>query len=570
MGMDQPSAHPDTGGAALASDETGGEPRQGAGPERARGFYGDPAAFDALRAKVLPLLVPAEGPARSLRVWVPCCGTGEEAYTLAIELSEALRSAGVDLKFRVIATDSRLEMIERASAGVFAPEALAQLPEDLKERYFRRSGERFLIDPALRRNLIFSRHDVLRDPPFVQLDLIVCRSLLAGLDAEARARVLSMFLFGLQEGGALVLGQADDPGALPPGIEALSAELKIFRRTALPGGEAGTGARLEDRPQGRAGAEGTPGQNGYERTRRAHDILLQRYLPASFLLDGRGRLLRCYGEAQAYVTKVRPVPGSAPELQVDPVLRAAIDAGLAAVGTRARGTWDREVALALPGGEVHRLQLSLEWLEGQGPEAILHLRLRRLGDDPGAVAQDRAGEADRLPPDALRPIAEDPAGTTDDRVLTARLRLAHEDVLRTNQDLHAVNQELVAVMAESERRIDALSELNRDMDLALAALRIGLLVLDEDLRLGRYSPHAGSLLGLTRQDLFRGIGELSTRLGLPELSVLARKAAERNRMAQGEGLIGETPVTLRALPSGAGGGQPGGVLLTIQPRDGRG
>lgn len=162
----------------------------------------------------------------------PGCASGEEAYTLGIELSEAMERAGKTKSFRIIATDVHRQSIDIASAGTYSAEAISKIPKALREKYFTRNGCRYTVSPTLRQRIIFSVHDALSDPPFLDLDLVSCRNLLIYLRDAAQGRVISMFVFGLRKHGILLLGPSETLGRFDEDFETINARWRIFRKAS--------------------------------------------------------------------------------------------------------------------------------------------------------------------------------------------------------------------------------------------------------------------------------------------------------------------------------------------------
>ncbi|HSJ55098.1 MAG TPA: protein-glutamate O-methyltransferase CheR [Anaerolineae bacterium] len=180
-------------------------------------FYRDKPSWDFVEAKILPLVLERRGSVEPLRVWSAGCSTGEEAYTLAILLAEALRRSlgeaqGLEVFRRFVkiyATDVDEDALQQARRGTYPASALAPLPEGMRARYFERSGTRYTFRSDLRRGVIFGRHDLIQDPPISRLDLLVCRNTLMYLNADAQRRILARFHFALNDTGYLFVGRAE-------------------------------------------------------------------------------------------------------------------------------------------------------------------------------------------------------------------------------------------------------------------------------------------------------------------------------------------------------------------------
>lgn len=176
-------------------------------------FLRDPAAWGLLASRYLPALLADKRPGDGVRAWSAGCATGEEAYTLAMVLLEVAAEAGFRGPTRVYGTDVSERAVERARAGRFSGERLAALPAPLRDRHFARHGDDWRPSMPLRRSIVFAGHDLLRDPPLGRVDVLVCRNTLMYFTPEAQAQVLARLYLGLEPGGILFTGNAENPGA---------------------------------------------------------------------------------------------------------------------------------------------------------------------------------------------------------------------------------------------------------------------------------------------------------------------------------------------------------------------
>ncbi len=195
-------------------------------------FFRDPTEFGELE-KALRQLVARKQPGDAIRVWVPACATGEEAYSVAILLGELLGERLGSCDVRVFATDVDQEALEVARAGVYGAEELAHLDAARRQRWFTPEGSRFRIDKAIRELCIFSVHDVIGHPPFIRMDLISCRNLLIYVKPEQQADLIGTFHYALNADGLLLLGRSESTGFNSPLFEVLDANHKLYRRRSV-------------------------------------------------------------------------------------------------------------------------------------------------------------------------------------------------------------------------------------------------------------------------------------------------------------------------------------------------
>ncbi|MGE0856662.1 MAG: chemotaxis protein CheB, partial [Hyphomicrobiaceae bacterium] len=205
-------------------------------------FFRDPEAFVSLQEHVITPIAEVLGGAEQFRVWVPGCATGEEAYSIAMVLSEAARKAGVELNAKIFATDIFAPALEIAGRGIYDKESLSLLPQDLVDRYFEPVGNRCQVKAALRRLVVFSSHDLLKNPPFTRMDLISCRNLLIYFNEVAQRKVLTYFHLALNVNGILFLGSSETLSELADG-DAPQATVQQSRYVELLSSNSMTAAR---------------------------------------------------------------------------------------------------------------------------------------------------------------------------------------------------------------------------------------------------------------------------------------------------------------------------------------
>ena len=273
-------------------------------------FFRDPSAFEALQTKAIPNLIAGKGPDDQVRIWVPGCATGEEAYSIAILLKEAAAILPASPKIMIFATDIDDRALEVARAGRYTRAQLDSMAEQRLERWFIREGERYCVSPEIRALCVFSVHNVLRDPPFSKLDLISCRNLLIYLDAALQDRLIPIFHYALRPGGFLFLGPSESIARQETYFIEADKKHRLFeRRNDTP-------TVLPSLPLSPAPSRGLPTssssipnraapENGVERGARR---VMERYAPAHLLVDKNHQVLSFSGQTGKYLD---PQPGAA-------------------------------------------------------------------------------------------------------------------------------------------------------------------------------------------------------------------------------------------------------------------
>ena len=269
------------------------------------GFFRDPEAWEALRERVIVPLVAGREPDGQIRCWVTACSTGDEAYTLAILLTEEAEQARKRLDIKVFATDMADRTLSQARAGVYPGGIEADVSPERLERFFMKEDAVYRVRPDLRERVIFAPQNVLRDPPFSRLDIATCRNLLIYLEPEVQERVLGLLHFGLREGGALFLGTSETIATGDGMFEPIDKKAKIFSRIGptrhesveFPLPHPLTVAPLSTQPVGVSRLAG-PGATFAQITQRA---LLEHHLPAAVLVDGDYRIQYYHGDTSLFL-----------------------------------------------------------------------------------------------------------------------------------------------------------------------------------------------------------------------------------------------------------------------------
>ncbi|UDL89339.1 hypothetical protein LGH82_30465 [Mesorhizobium sp. PAMC28654] len=266
-------------------------------------FFRDAEAWEALAELVIAPLVAERTTGGSIRVWVPACSTGEEAYSIGMLVTELAEAAGKRFDLKVFATDAQEVNLRKARDGIYPAAAIAGFPASRLHRFFEKLDGTWQVRKALRDMVVFAAQNLLRDPPFSRMDLVSCRNVLIYLEPEAQQRILALCHFALRPGGHLFLGNAETIGRYEDLFETASKKWRIFRRLGptrhdLINYPAPNGSRERhaiDKILSPATEQNVPAA---EMARRA---LLERYAPASVLIDHQGRVLYFHGRTRDYL-----------------------------------------------------------------------------------------------------------------------------------------------------------------------------------------------------------------------------------------------------------------------------
>ena len=542
-------------------------------------FFRDIEAFELLERHVIPeLLDRVKG--EEIRVWVPGCATGEEAYSLAILFHEALTLRSDKRRLKVFATDVHPGSLEIAARGLYDAESIARVTPPRLARYFERHGRSAQVSPDLRQMIVFARHNVTRDAPFTRVDLLSCRNMLIYLQPLAQKKVLGLFHFALKNQGVLFLGPSETPGAFVDDFEPINPHWRIYKkqrelRLAVDG-RIPTPRANENRPTHSSLA---PGQYNLAQTISIYDALLEEHMPASLLVNERRELVHAFGGAGRFV-RVRDGRPSLDVLDlVEPDLKMALAGALQRSLKERQTIVYQGVRLHLEGQDgsyklsvrpVHpktvslpHLLISIERSNQAAPPAPAEKEF-----DAGQVSRDQVENLEnelRYTKENLQATIEEVETSNEELQATnEELLAANEELQSTNEELQSVNEELFTVNAEYQKKIAQLTELTNDMDNLLLSTDVGTIFLDEHLKIRKFTPRIAQTFDLLPHDVGRPLANFSNNLDHPNLIKDLAEVVRTGTVVEREARDGAGNwFFLRLLPYRAAGMSHGAVLTLV-------
>ena len=524
-------------------------------------FFRDPEAFKLLEEQVIPKLFENKPAGSVIRAWVAGCSTGEEAYSIAILLQERMDQLKGGYKVQVFATDMDSRAIAVARAGVYPAGIAGDISPERLAHFFKvePDGSAYRIQKSIRDMLIFSEHDVIKDPPFSKLDLVSCRNLLIYMGSELQKRLISLFHYALAPGGMLFLGTSETLGEFASLFTALDRKAKLYqrkedfqsnRRAALDRFLASTPAAATRDPAqphvtGVAGKAASPKPSLKELTEHT---LLQEVVPVAALVNSSGDILYLHGRTGLYL---EPTQGNA---GINNILKMARD-GLKPDLTKAlhRAVMAKE-RVKCPGLHVktngHHTQVNLSVCpvtssSGALLEAPLFLVMLEEAQSapmqnaptPVPIATHAQAAAHAPAPDAAAQIAElneqlrakeeylhaanEELETSNEELKSSNeemqsvneeLQSTNEEMETSKEELQSINEELATVNTELQSKVTDLSRANNDMNNLLAGTGIATVFVDQKLRILRFTPSATQIINLIVTDIGRPIAHIVSNL----------------------------------------------------------
>lgn len=478
-------------------------------------FFRDPPVWEILTTEVIPRLLAGKTREAPIRVWSAACASGEEAYTLAILLAEAMGLDEFRDRVKIYGTDIDEEALGQARQAVYTAREVANVPEPLRERYFEHGGGRYTFHKDLRRSVIFGRHDLLQDAPISRIDLLACRNSLMYFNTEAQARILAKLHFALNDGGSLVLGKAEMLFSHASLFTPIDLKRRIFSRVP----KVGLRDRLLLAAQAGGGAGGQMTNQG-----RIHEAVFESGPIAQIVIDSGGRMALANERARAlFRLDGRDVGRPLQDLEMSyrPVeLRSLIEQAQA----ERRPIYTKDVTW--PGSTrdgdcydvlVTPVQEDSGTLLGAAitfTDVTQHKRLRDELEDTSRELET-AYEELQSTNEELETTNEELQSTVEELETTnEELQSTNEELETMNEELQSTNEELQTTNEEARRRDIELNETNAFLSSILGSLRAGVIVLDQNLQVTIWSHQAEDLWGL-RGDEVQGRQFLLLDIGLP-------------------------------------------------------
>ncbi len=530
-------------------------------------FFRDPEAFEQLRVRVIEPLMALRPGDEDLRVWVPGCSSGEEAYTIAMLFAEAARASGQPLAVQIFATDIDEQMLGIARAGSYPISALVDLPPALRERYTVPHTDRFSITPEIRDMIRFSSHSLVKDPPFSRIDLVSCRNLLIYFDDRLQQSVVPLFHFALREGGYLFLGPSESVGRFEHLFQPVDPSARVFVRTAgatsypidLPANTYPPVVRRErgDRTDSRSlGSEAT-----------AIRRVVERYAPPSLIVDQDGGIVSAYGKLSRYFEfPVTRTGGSSAVNLARPGLRTVIGPLLRQARDEKRRTVARDVTVETDYG-TQPIEVICDPL-GDGTLLFVFRETGPFQPVDGDDMRDLEAGQDHM--EAL----EDDLRLTRHRLRSAieeletaneELKSSNEEMMSMNEELQSTNEELTTVNDELKSKVDQLTVANSDLRNFYASTELAVVVLDAEMKVRSYTDAATTIFPLKPADRGRPLTDVASRLQgsdhLDDARAVVSGAAPRQRRVHTHD--GQRIFSMRALPYRKQSGAVDGATLVL-------
>ncbi len=497
-------------------------------------FFRDKEAFRVLQEIIIPRIIRDKKDGDDIRIWVPGCSTGEEAYSLAILFNEAICQQSKKIKVQIFASDLDENAINCARKGVYLETIALDMPPEILARYFQPETVNFRIRKEIRDQVIFSGHNLLKDPPFSKQDLVSCRNLLIYLKPEAQRKVVDVFHYALKPHGILFIGSSESLGNNSYLFEVLDQKNKLYRHKTVDQDEIPNIGHLFRVPIPIINAKNRirKKDNGQSLASITEQLLLADYAPACTIINHKGVCVYFSGNTGSYL---QPLQGEA-QLNILNMATGGLRTELCILINKVRKTLKMK----------ERKGITIE-MDGRTRKIDLRIRpmnhLEPIGDYLMVTFHDREEYQEKITGTMvvkseevfeLHALEQELAETKEYlrstieqlEVSNVELKYSNEELQSSNEELQctneemetskeelqSINEELITVNTELQAKMDELANTNDDLDNLLASTEIGTLFLDSELIIKRFTPSMSQIFNLIPSDVNRSVRDLSSNL----------------------------------------------------------
>jgi two-component system CheB/CheR fusion protein len=519
-------------------------------------FFRDAEAFDYLRREVIPALLNDKGASDTVRIWTPGCSSGEEAYSIAILVAEALGRLKAKPGVQIFATDIDEPMLQKARKGSYPPSAVKDVPLELLDRYFFAQEDEYLLSQSIRDMVRVSNHNLIKDPPFSRVDMIVCRNLLIYLNTTLQQRLIPVFHYSLRPKGWLFLGPAENIANRNDLFETAEPSFKLYRRkgtyrqsVVMPLFVQPLAHAATDR-EAMAPNRLSPVADRAEATLKR---VAERYGPAHVVVNNDNDVVRSSSRTGKYLELAEGAPSSKVTDLAKRGLRSAVRSVLDAARRNNKRSIKRDVRIDADDDDILHVDVVADPL---GDDEILLVFQDLLADrhDVDTEAHiDAYSDEDRIKQ------LEDELDETRSKLRTTveeletsneELKSSNEEMMSMNEELQSTNGELATVNEELKNKVEQLGRANSDLQNFIESTQVPTIFLDRKMRIRSFTPATKSLFRFQDQDRGRPLSDVVSRTDQRQLEDLGHKVLQ-----SGEGLERELAIeegneshVLRVLP----------------------
>ena len=501
-------------------------------------FFRDPDAFSVLKNQVIPSILKAREPDSSIRIWTVGCSTGEEAYSIAILLSEAMDTLKHHLNIQIFASDIDAQAIDHARTGTYPDSIAADVSQERLNKYFLKEDNTYTVKKQLREMIIFATQNVIKDPPFSKIDLVSCRNLLIYMDSALQKKVLPLCHYTLNPEGILFLGPSESIGEFTDLFQPVDSKWKIFKRKDFfieraadyPAMPFYQGPKFDGSKEEKLSTE-TDIHNVAER------IILDYFAPPGVLVNEKYEVVHFMGNTDRFLK----TPTGKASFNVQKMAREGLRLKLSTAlhnAVKQKKTISYDALRIKHNNEYRVVDLTVRPLTETGQPRDYMLVMfddktppdkppkgkKAMKDDPAPIVTSLERELESTKEHLQTTIEEMETSNEELKSTNEELQSVNEELQSTNEELEtskeelqSTNEELLTVNTELQNKVDELSQANNDINNLLASTEIGTMFLDTDLYIKRFTPAMAKIFNLIQSDIDRSIGDITSKIRFDSL-----------------------------------------------------
>ncbi|TBW26418.1 CheR family methyltransferase [Gramella sp. KN1008] len=505
-------------------------------------FFRDEKVWEVLKEKVFPELIAAKEDGDILKLWDVGCSTGEEAYSFAMCLHEEMEKQGKDLEIKIFATDISQPHLDIGSKGVYPESIVADVSKDLLLKYFLSKSNGYQIIEKIRRMVIFSQHNIIKNPPFSNMDIVVCRNLLIYFQNSIQKKALNMLHYALKKDGVLVLGTSESVHGLKDEFKEIDRRWKIYRNIhpskRLKNGISHASA-LGTKQSKLLENNSSPDRKIYRsqsnpiRQKLQNELnstILEQFGGASVFVDSDYNILQAVGEFRKYANL--PVSGFSINLldMLETDLKYIVQTTFNKAYKSKEKVVYRDAVIKQSnkeiGADIIIKPFTDHSIEGETNYVITfvekELNLEEVKEmtrvSPSSQTKEYVAsleeELKKTKEDLQTSLEEIETSNEELQAANEELLASNEELQSTNEELQSVNEEINTVNAENIQKVEDLAALNADMDNLLKSTDIGVIFLDSELKIRKFTPAIKKHFSLINGDIGRPIDHFTNSFGL--------------------------------------------------------
>ena len=524
-------------------------------------FFRDREAFEVLKSRVIPQIVDSKSDGNAIRVWVPGCATGEEAYSIAMLLCERMTELNVRIPTQIFATDIDDDALERARQGRYPDSIAEQMPTEYLEKFFTKRGNVYQVSKSLREMCLFSQHNLIKHPPFSRLDLVSCRNLLIYLDGNLQKKILPVFHYSLRPNGFLFLGTSESLSGYSDLFRTIDKHNRVFQAKDTALGTQVTfpitdSVRLT-RPQFNRPKDDSKKGDERQVGKIIENILLEDYAPACVIVNERADVVYFFGHTGKYLEPASGTPTNNILELARKGLRLDLRTALHKATASKTPVTHENITVETGDDLVQRINLKIRPMLELGDDSGLFLIIFQDVGKTFSPEETSATDTVRRTDDPAVKQLEAELRTTKEHLQTTieeletsneELKSSNEELLSMNEELQSsneelqtskeemqsINEELETVNAELRVKVEELNAANSDLQNFFQSTNIATIFLNQDLRIKKFTPATTEIFNLIESDSGRPITDIMPRLEGVNLRTDVKEALKKLKTIERE------------------------------------